>query len=283
MEKKEVEERIEEAFREVLNMLKNEEEPYIYNEISLQNELGLKLREKFKNNKKIRVFFEKNVKSCYKDKEYMKKKVKKEIDLFICNGSKDTEGKKEAYAIELKFVKGENNRVPENLYDFVKDMRFMEQVKDIENESENKENIKYKIVTTYSLVVVDNEIYTRKKHEGQNGIYKFFRNNKEDNSEINISKGTIIVKPTKNKEIKYYKKHCDLIDIIKKDDELEQEKLKKIIESMNLEEGSIYIKLKRNWKLKWQKIGHTNYYAYCGKVTKNQDKVDKINLYNFET
>lgn len=55
-----------------------------------------------------------------KRKEITKNFVKKEIDIVIENDSQ------ERYAIELKFPR--NGQYPEQMYSFIKDIRFMEQV-----------------------------------------------------------------------------------------------------------------------------------------------------------
>lgn len=279
MDRAKIEEKIEDAIIKVLNKLKEKEDSYIYNEISLQNELGIELRKEFKN-KNIRIFFEKNVKSLYEKECEANEMVKKEIDLFICDGSKVDEGKKEAYAIELKFVKRENNRVPENLYDFVKDMRFMEQIKEYDKEYRTK------IITTYVLTIVDNAIYVESKNKNSIGIYQYFRNNKDNNEQsfINIGKETIIVKPTKNKNLTNSGEHEKMLNIIKDEqsEESKQQSLKEIINNLKRDkEGVIYIKLNNNWNLEWKKIKDTNYYAYCGKVIENKSngyKVKKVNL-----
>ena len=281
MNRAKIEEKIEDAIKNVLNKLKEKEDSYIYNEISLQNELGIELRKKFEDTEQTKVFFEKNVKSLYEKECEENETVKKEIDLFICDGSKVDEGKKEAYAIELKFVKRENNRVPENLYDFVKDMRFMEQIK------ENDKKYRTKIITTYVLTIVDDVIYIKSKNKNSIGIYQYFRNNKDDNNEkflINIGKETKIVKPTKNRNSTNSGEHEKMLNIIKDEqsEESKQQSLKKIIENANeLKAGVIYIKLNNGWNLEWQKIKDTNYYAYCGKVNGNKDngyKVINVNL-----
>lgn len=280
MNRAKIEEKIEDAIKNVLNKLKEKEDSYIYNEISLQNELGIELRKKFEDTEQTKVFFEKNVKSLYEKECEANEMVKKEIDLFICDGSKVDEGKKEAYAIELKFVKRENNRVPENLYDFVKDMRFMEQIKEYDKEYRTK------IITTYVLTIVDNAIYVESKNKNSIGIYQYFRNNKDNNEQsfINIGKETIIVKPTKNKNLTNSGEHEKMLNIIKDEqsEESKQQSLKEIINNLKRDkEGVIYIKLNNNWNLEWKKIKDTNYYAYCGKVIENKSngyKVKKVNL-----
>ena len=73
-----------------------------------------------------------------------------------------------------------------------------------------------------------------------------------------------------------------MLNVIKNEqnEEGKQKSLNKIIINNNLEEdkaGVIYIKLKNNWNLEWQKIiEDTNYYAYCGKVTENNNGEYKV-------
>ncbi len=119
----------------------------IYNEFSLQHELGIFLRKKLQG---YRIQFERNVSYFTPDN----KTIKKEIDITIFN-----EDKSEKYAIELKCPL--NGQYPEQMYSFVKDIKFMEELK-------NRGFIKTAAVTLVS---------DRPFHEGRNneGIYKFFR------------------------------------------------------------------------------------------------------------
>lgn len=82
----------------------------IYNEISLQLELGIFLRSQIKDYK---IQFERNI-SFFG----ITGTTKHEIDIVIFN--KD---KKEKYAIELKFPK--NGQYPEEMYSFIEDIVFM--------------------------------------------------------------------------------------------------------------------------------------------------------------
>lgn len=139
----------------------------VYNEFSLQHELGLYLRKNFKEENVI-VLFEKNVKS-FTGGEKFKNWEKYEIDIVIID--KKTDNK---YAIELKFPI--NGQYPEQMFQFIKDIRFMEQVKEYINFNE-----------TYCLTLVnDSSFYSdtsekNKKIETNNGkIYKYFRNNKNE-------------------------------------------------------------------------------------------------------
>ena len=151
----------------------------IYNEFSLQHELGIFLRKNLIGYWKI--FFEKNI---YNDKklEYTNKCswVKKEIDLIAIKYKNSLFNNIEAkYAIELKFAKGKNARTPENMFDFIRDIRFMEQVKEYRN-----------FTKCFVLIIVDAEKYYYNKNQyynkKTNWIYKIFRREKNDNEEISI-------------------------------------------------------------------------------------------------
>ena len=84
----------------------------IYNEFSLQHERGKFLREKLKGYK---VQFERNTKYFG-----ITGTTKHEIDVVVYN---DTE----KYAIELKYPL--NGQYPEQMFSFVKDIKFMEELK----------------------------------------------------------------------------------------------------------------------------------------------------------
>jgi hypothetical protein len=88
---------------------------YIYNEFSLQFELGIFLR-----NNGFNVYFEKNVMAEF-GKEYSKDFIKKEMDLYVIG--KDNE----KYAIELKYPT--NGAYPKRMFQFLADIQFMESVK----------------------------------------------------------------------------------------------------------------------------------------------------------
>lgn len=116
----------------------------IYNEFSLQHELGIYLRNVLPDYK---IEFERNI-GFFK----LTNTVKKEIDIVIYNDHKK-------YAIELKFPR--NGQYPEQMYSFVKDIRFMEELK-----QKGFDN-------TYCLTFVDDKnFYSGKKTDG---IYSFFR------------------------------------------------------------------------------------------------------------
>jgi len=145
----------------------------IYNEFSLQHEMGIFLRNKIPEDYKVQ--FERNI-SYFGIKNGDGLIVKREIDISIFNSNKS-----EKYAIELKYPT--NGQFPEQMYSFVKDVRFMEQLK-------NKEGF----TNTFCVVLVLQSPFYRGK---QDGIYKHFRN-----EPINSIYGEIC-KPTgqsKNKE-----------------------------------------------------------------------------------
>ena len=141
----------------------------IYNEFSLQHELGIYLRKSLGD--KYKVLFEKNVKYIC-DKEYSDWQ-KKEIDIVILK--KDDKGFKPICAIELKFPT--NGQYPEQMKQFIKDMKFMEQVKD-----------RCHISKTYCLTLVsDIKFYSDKNGTIKNsGIYEYFRQNKVIPNNIEI-------------------------------------------------------------------------------------------------
>jgi hypothetical protein len=88
----------------------------IYNEFSLQHELGILLRSQFPNDK---VQFERNVSYFFRRGEF----IKKEIDIAVFSPDKSTL----RYAIELKFPR--NGQYPEQMFSFCKDIFFAEQLK----------------------------------------------------------------------------------------------------------------------------------------------------------
>lgn len=137
----------------------------IYNEFSLQHELGIYLREALP--KDYKVEFERNIR-CF-DKAFDENKyVKKEIDIVIYKVESDKDYIKayEKYAIELKYPR--NGQYPEQMYKFIQDIKFMEQAK--------KEA---KFDETFCLTVADDSLFWENGKE-TDGIYKYFRNPKEN-------------------------------------------------------------------------------------------------------
>lgn len=138
----------------------------LYNEISLQLELGLYLRDALKGSG-FKVQFERNIKSfkpgSISEEDFVGKFVKREIDLVIFDGDKP-ETSKERYAIELKFPV--NGQYPEEMYAFVTDMQFMEEVKNNAGFQE-----------TYCITLVDDaNFYSKCSNRCSiSGIYEYFR------------------------------------------------------------------------------------------------------------
>lgn len=142
----------------------------IYNEASLQYELA-----KFLEEKEYSVRLEFNI------KDFMSKKnqnfVKRDVDIVVFKEEKK-------YAIELKFPR--KGQYPEQMYKFIQDILFMQEVKDI-----------CKFDETYCLTIVDDDkFYNNILNKTPTSIYNNFRN--YDKS-IDIKEGNI-EKPTgKNK------------------------------------------------------------------------------------
>lgn len=86
----------------------------IYNEFSLQHELGIFLRGEFPNHK---VQFERNITFFFDTKKAF---TKREIDLTVFN----PERKELRYAVELKYPR--NGQYPEQMFSFCKDIAFAE-------------------------------------------------------------------------------------------------------------------------------------------------------------
>lgn len=131
----------------------------IYNEFSLQHELGIYLREKLGEN--YRVLFEKNRK--YFTKAHAEKDwCKKEIDITVMKKSGDEW--KPSFAIELKFP--QNKAYPRRMFQFIEDMQFMEQAKD-----------RCKFESTYCIALTYDINFCSDKNGTliNDGIYGYFR------------------------------------------------------------------------------------------------------------
>lgn len=140
----------------------------IYNEFSLQHELGIFLRQSLTHDLKIQ--FERNVYYFFNTKEGF---TKREIDLSIFD-----EDFSKRFCIELKFPR--NGQYPEQMFNICKDIKFLEELK-----SKGFTNC-------YSLSVVeDRNFYTSNKVEEEK-IYKYFRNNVDLHGKI--------IKPTGNRD-----------------------------------------------------------------------------------
>jgi len=88
----------------------------IYNEFSLQHELGILLRSEFPSDK---VQFERNISYFVNSAEF----IKKEIDISIFSPDKS----QLRCAVEIKFPR--NGQYPEQMFHFCKDILFAEQLK----------------------------------------------------------------------------------------------------------------------------------------------------------
>ena len=153
----------------------------IYNEISLQLELGLFLRAALAGSS-FKVQFERNINSFVPISRPSGGFVKKEIDIVIFDG-KTPQKSKERYAIELKFPV--NGQYPEQMFAFITDMQFMEEVKNHANFNE-----------TYCITLVeDSKFHTGASRQcDRTGIYQYFRGDKRKHCPVQI-KGRVD-KPT---------------------------------------------------------------------------------------
>ena len=167
-----------------------ENELEIYNEFSFQHELGIFFREKFRVNcedfKEYKIEFERNAKKYFHVNYAMveDQKLKKEIDLVVYKKDHSLQ-----YAVELKFPL--NGQYPEQMFNFVKDVRFMQELV-------NQKIFKRTYCITLVWAVGKGRPFFRGGIEGSRGvdIYKYFRN------ENNLLYGKII-KPTGLNSNKY--------------------------------------------------------------------------------
>jgi hypothetical protein len=151
-----------------------------YIEATFQYKLLMKLAKIFDEDM---IFPERNI-NFYKDlklKNKEEKFLKKEIDVLIkCDDNRDI-------AIELKMPM--NGQVPEQMYSFVKDIRFLEQLKETGQFSK------------CFFIIVTNDKNFWQGATTPNDIYSFFRKNKKN--EMPTLNGTI-KKPTgKDKDIEF--------------------------------------------------------------------------------
>ncbi len=122
----------------------------IYNEFSLQHELGIFLRENYIPSVERKVQFERNVSSFDLQKNNF---IKREIDITIFNDSHTR-----LEAIELKYPR--NGQYPEQMFSFCKDIVFLEQL------------ILQGFTKASFLLFADETPFYDGKSEG---IYRFFR------------------------------------------------------------------------------------------------------------
>lgn len=149
----------------------------LYNEISLQHELVIYLREKFKHTN-YKIQFERNVSYFEIDKSQL---VKREIDLSIFKPDMS-----EKYAIELKYPM--NGQYPETMYSFIKDICFCEQLTESGFDG------------AISFIIVNDKLF----YEGPmvEGIYSYFRSSEAIKGIIKKPTGTIEEKIVLNQEYK---------------------------------------------------------------------------------
>tara|TARA_R110000787_G_C13179588_1_gene421686 strand:- start:63 stop:623 length:561 start_codon:yes stop_codon:yes gene_type:complete len=135
----------------------------IYNEFSLQHELGLYLRNNLSN---CKVQFERNVSHFKLAKSALEKK---EIDIAVTS----TESGARLSAIELKYPR--NGQVPESIFSFCKDIAFLEQL------------VSSGFQSAYFLAVADHRHFYSGNSEG---IYGLFRSGMPITGKITKPTGT---------------------------------------------------------------------------------------------
>lgn len=129
----------------------------VYNEFSLQHELGIFLRTQLG---ECKIRFERHISHFKLLKAGF---IKREIDISITSAS----GTERLSAIELKYPR--SGRVPETMFDFCKDISFLEQL------------VAAGFQSGYFLAVVDDAQYYSGKCEG---IYGLFRGGTPINGKI---------------------------------------------------------------------------------------------------
>lgn len=120
----------------------------VYNEFSLQHELGIYLREQHRT---LKVQFERNVSHFGLVKSKFEKK---EIDIAVTSAESD----ERIGAIELKYPR--NGQVPESMFSFCKDIAFLEQLVDSGFQS------------GYFLAVADEPLFYSGRKDGIYGLFR---------------------------------------------------------------------------------------------------------------
>jgi len=157
----------------------------IYNEFSLQHELGLFIRNKYKNESnegfKCKVQFERNIKFFnIPQKKVGEKIIKKEIDISVFRDDGSQVDPEPEIAIELKYPR--NGQYPEQMFKFCEDIKFCEQLKI--NGFKN----------TFVMIVVDDKLFYEKPFKNpkpQKKIYSYFRDGEKLTGEIEKPTGFI--------------------------------------------------------------------------------------------
>jgi hypothetical protein len=152
----------------------------IYNEFSLQHELGGFLRGNYRK-PDVKVQFERNVKYLF-DRVANEDFIKKEVDITVFDGN----AYNKRLAIELKYPK--NGQYPQQMYSFCKDIKFAEQLVDKDGGFEQ----------AIFIVFADDQLFYGGGRAPNEGIYRMFRDN---NGEQNSVSG-VIRNPAQNKDDK---------------------------------------------------------------------------------
>ena len=157
-----------------------------YIEATFQFRLLMELARRLGEASESRIFPERNIEIYCRDSGYLPKGgewAKKEIDIVIADG------KKIEAAIELKMPM--NGQVPEQMFKFVEDIKFLEQIK-----------LKDASAQCFLIVVTNNHSFWRltgrKEEKGSESIYSYFRG-----ENAVVPQGVIIEKPTGEKGKKY--------------------------------------------------------------------------------
>lgn len=145
------------TLHQLIKMIGNERVHAIDNEISLQIELTIALRQALQN---YGVFCEKNIRSYFEDSNGFEKK---EIDISIHNLN---DVNNFYHAIELKHPR--NGQTPEQMFSFVNDIRFLEQIKSRKNTPDH----------CYFIALCGPEFYNSNRK--MDGIYAYFRSDGVD-------------------------------------------------------------------------------------------------------
>ena len=123
----------------------------IYNEFSLQHELGFALRQCLPNQK---VQFERNISHFFGKGDLTNGFIKREIDIAVFSADKS----ELHYAIELKYPR--NGQHPEQMFSFCKDILFAEQMKEAG------------FKRTFLIILAEDPLFYRGNGDG---IYGYFR------------------------------------------------------------------------------------------------------------
>lgn len=158
----------------------------ISNEAALQFELAYCLRKMMGQNSEYTLFFEKNAYQLCNETKGVLRKTEIDISIIQKKITNDIEIDDRMCAIELKFPR--NKRYPEEMFMFVEDVKFLEQL-----------ICKCKFREAYSIVLVDDLLFTDKSESKRilrKGIYAPFRNHEKFEQEYepptkSKSKGTI--------------------------------------------------------------------------------------------